>query len=100
MTHDPGALPLGLELEVNRYWCGPGEMQTVQESPMLSKMALRTRLLSRTCMRWLARSATYTLPCASTAIPCGVLNWLGSDPALSLPTCLRNLPFLSYFTTL
>src|SRR5258707_3582554 len=63
-------------------------------------MALRTRLLSKTCIRLLARSATYTLPFPSTASPCGVLNWLGSDPGLSLPTCLRNLPFLSYFPTL
>src|SRR5512141_167827 len=100
MSQDPGGLPLGLELEVNKYWCGPGEIHTVQESPILSKMALGPRLLSNTCIRWLARSATYTLPWASTAIPCGVLNSLGCEPGFSLPTCLRNLPFLSYFTTL
>src|SRR5881296_3803128 len=99
MSHDPGVFPLGLELELKRYWCGPGEMQTVQDTPMLSYTALGTRLLSSTCIRLFARSATYTFPCASTAIPCGVLNWPGSDPGFSLPTCLRNRPFLSYFTT-
>ena len=74
MSHDPGVLPLGLEFELKRYWCGPGEMQTVHELPMLELICLRMRLLSNTCVRWLARSATYTLPCKSTAIPCGGLR--------------------------
>src|SRR5262245_16530076 len=99
MSHEPGALPLGLELDENRYWCGPGDTHVLQELPTLSYTAFGLRLLSSTWIRALFRSATYTLPCKSTAIPCGRLNWPTSDPRISLPSCARNRPFLSYLTT-
>ena len=44
---------------------------------------LNVPLLSNTCRRRFPRSPTYTLPCASVAIECGVLNCPGSVPSRS-----------------
>jgi len=53
--------------------------------------------LSNTSMRTLPRLATYTLPCASVAMLCGVFSWPGPLPGS--PKLFTQSPFLSYFAT-
>ena len=51
-------------------------------APMPVMVFLKFRSVSYTWIRKLPRSATYTRPCcASTAMPCTVLNWFGAGSA-------------------
>ena len=100
MSHVPGALPLGFEFEVNRYWCGPGrnadrpgiadvvvarfEAQVVVEDLQPVIGAVRDVYVALRIHRNPVRQVELVL---------------ARCPAFSLPTCVRNRPFLSYFTT-
>ena len=73
----------------------PGVMQIAVGVPTFVNCVLNVPLPSNTWIRLLPSSATYTLPCASIAMPCTMLNCPGSVPLE--PHDLMYLPVGSYF---
>ena len=72
-------------------------MHIVSGVPMLPNCDLKFPSASNTWMRLLPTSATYTLPCASTARLFTPANWPFAEPVD--PHCLMKRPSFSNFAT-
>ena len=72
-------------------------MASPDTSPVPAHSLRNFPLASNTSTRWLSRSVTYTLPCASVTRLWGSRNSPGPVPLV--PHCNRYFPSREYFTT-